>query len=291
MSSYRYCIMLMFAVLVGVELGLAQTADMQLGRELLREGNVELAAVEFRRAEMDASLSLRERSSALLFSAGAYLRGTEYSVAAATLDRVEDRDEAGVFASETALLYVELHVRQRAWEEAGYFLDLIDERDDSYRTYVARRRAQIAVQEGDLLLAQSALQASPLDERAGLAGIHHYRGGRDRSPRLGGLLGMLPGVGYWYSGEFANGLRSLILNGLFMYGMADTAAEEQWGAFSVITFFEFTWYSGSIYGGIDAAHRYNDRRLQRCLDAIEGDMDVDMDTDVRWPLFELRFAF
>ena len=62
-------------------------------------------------------------------------------------------------------------------------------------------------------------------------------------------------------------------------------------SFSVITFFEFTWYSGSIYGGIDAAHRYNEQRLQRCLDGIGGAMRMDVETEAHWPLFDLRFRF
>ncbi len=291
MIRRRYCVLWVATLAMGGACGSAQTTDMQLGRELLREGIPELAAVEFRRADLDASLSLRERSSALLFATGAYLRGDKPAAAAAMLDRVEDRDEAGVYASETALLRAELNFCQSAWGEVDYFLDLTDSETDAYRTYGARRRAQLAVLAGEMVRAQSVLSASALDESKSLAGISTYQRGRDKSPRVGGLLGLIPGAGYWYSGEIANGLRSLILNGLFMYGMADTASEEQWGAFSVITFFEFTWYSGSIYGGVDAAHRYNERRLQRCLDAIEGDMRVEVDMETRWPLFELRFEF
>ena len=71
---------------------------------------------------------------------------------------------------------------------------------------------------------------------------------------------MVPGMGYAYSGEWANALRSLLLNGLFAWAMAETAEDDEWALFGVCTFFEITWYSGSIYGGIDAAHRWNERR-------------------------------
>ena len=72
---------------------------------------------------------------------------------------------------------------------------------------------------------------------------------------FGGVLGLVPGLGYAYSGEYANAVRSLILNSLFIWGMVETADDDQWGLFALVTFGEFTWYSGSIYGGIDAAHR------------------------------------
>ena len=75
-------------------------------------------------------------------------------------------------------------------------------------------------------------------------------------------MGLIPGFGYFYSGEYASGLRAILLNGLFIYGMIDTADKDEWGAFAVISFFEFTWYGGSIYGGIDAAYRYNRQRVR-----------------------------
>ena len=85
-------------------------------------------------------------------------------------------------------------------------------------------------------------------------------------------------------------LPSIILNRLFLYGMADTANNEQWGAFAVITFFEFTWYSGSIYGGIDAAHRYNRNRLDSAVNAINGEAGFEPDYE-QLPTLVLQFRF
>ena len=100
----------------------------------------------------------------------------------------------------------------------------------------------------------------------------------------------MPGLGYAYSGEYSNALRSLILNSIFIYGMTDTADKEQWGAFAAITFFELTWYTGSIYGGIDAAHRHNRTRLTGCLDAVDGNAGVRVDLS-RIPVVSLSFDF
>ncbi|MBU1909693.1 MAG: hypothetical protein KJ726_06585, partial [Verrucomicrobia bacterium] len=114
--------------------------------------------------------------------------------------------------------------------------------------------------------------------------------GRDRSPKLGGMLGFIPGVGYFYAGEWANGFRSILLNSLFLFGMVDTADEEQWGAFAVITFFEFTWYYGSIYGGIDGAHRYNRNRLETAVNGIHGASGFEPES-TRLPTVSLKFQF
>ena len=100
----------------------------------------------------------------------------------------------------------------------------------------------------------------------------------------------MPGLGYAYSGEYANAARSLILNGLFMWGMAETADDDLWGAFAVLTFAEFTWYSGSIYGGIDAAHRHNERRLDGAVAEIRGERRLQPDFSAV-PLVALKFEF
>ena len=101
---------------------------------------------------------------------------------------------------------------------------------------------------------------------------------------------MIPGLGYAYAGEYANAIRSLILNGLFIYGMTDTAEDEHWGAFSIITFFELTWYSGSIYGGIDASHRYNQKRLQASLQMIDDHSRFKPDLN-QMPAVVLKYQF
>jgi hypothetical protein len=93
-----------------------------------------------------------------------------------------------------------------------------------------------------------------------------------------------------YSGEWSNGARSLLLNGIFIFGMVYTANDGQWGAFAAITFFEITWYSGSIYGGVDAAHRYNRRRLEACAAVFREGADLDPDASAL-PGLLLRYRF
>ena len=83
-------------------------------------------------------------------------------------------------------------------------------------------------------------------------------------------LGLVPGLGYAYSGEWGNMVRSMVLNGLFGWAMYECADRDEWGLFAVATFFELTWYTGSVYGGVDAAHRYNRERLEDAAAALRG---------------------
>jgi hypothetical protein len=117
--------------------------------------------------------------------------------------------------------------------------------------------------------------------------VDRYARRRDRVPWLGGVLGLIPGLGHAYSGEYANAARCLLLNGLFLYGMAHTAQREEWGAFAAIGFFELTWYTGSIYGGVDAAERHNRDALNACLDDVGGGAGFSPDL-TRIPLVSLH---
>ncbi len=116
-------------------------------------------------------------------------------------------------------------------------------------------------------------------------------GGNTKSPRIGGLMGIIPGMGYAYSGEWGNAIRSIFLNGIFGWAMYECADREQWGLFAVSTFFEMTWYTGSIYGGIDAAHRYNRNRLDTAVHELRGDEVPRLERDTRLEVFSLRISF
>jgi len=138
--------------------------------------------------------------------------------------------------------------------------------------------------------ARTALAELGPGEEAGNSALSALEDGRDRSPALGGWLGVVPGLGYAYAGEYANATRSLILNSLFIWGLVSTAEEEQWGAFAVISFFEITWYTGSIYGGVDASHRFNQRRRARAIEAITAGAMMTPDYEAL-PAVKLKISF
>jgi hypothetical protein len=186
---------------------------------------------------------------------------------------------------------------ENAWagrkvDEAEFFFRGLAERaeDDEVKDWASRRLASAYLQNRQVARAEEALRSAPGDQGAGLDALAVYAEGTDKNPKLGGWLGLIPGLGYAYAGEYANALRSLILNSIFIFGMVDTAGDEEWGAFAAITFFEITWYSGSIYGGIDASHRYNRNRLEDAINAVQGDSSWRAELGTL-PLISLRFSF
>ncbi len=238
--------------------------EQRLAAELCSELQYHSAAVEYRRLALRATSPLH-KTGYYWGAAYAYLRNNDTKLALKMLDLAEE--ESSDFESESTLLRLECALIIGDRSAATFHAQSLSQSKSLRLKHIAQsREAHIALQNHD---SDRAIALLPSASEAAAA-TQVYARGHDKRPRTGGLLGMIPGLGYAYSGEYANALRSLILNALFIYGMTDTAEDDNWGAFSIITFFEITWYSGSIYGGFDAAHRYNDRRLNACLQVINN---------------------
>jgi tetratricopeptide (TPR) repeat protein len=266
-------------------------APSTLPLQLHAEGRHLNAAIEYRRLALDDAAA--EDTAGWFWAAADEYRHTgESAMAAVMLDRSDAASPR--FQPEALLLRGEIALLARQWKEADFYFQTsvpktpAEAASTDWHRYAARRSAVARLHAGDVERAREGL-ASGIETNA-LGALDRYAAKPRKKPWLGGMLGLIPGLGYAYSGEYANGARSLILNGLFMFGMATTAEDEQWGGFAVISFFELTWYSGSIYGGLDAAHRYNETRLRACSGAIMDGATFAPDP-ARLPLVSLQFAF
>lgn len=244
--------------------------SLALAETFLAEGNATAAALEYRRMEADADPAEASlRRSLLLAAADAYRSAADWNRMGRVLDRLDD-DVALHLAPDPERSF--LHLRRaeglRLWADAAERAEELAESLPAPADAVRARRLAAA----DWLLAGDPREArrAAADAPDALAAIDRWEAGHDKSPRLGGLLGLVPGLGYAYCGEWGNALRSLFLNGLFGWAMWECADHEEWGLFAVTTFFELTWYTGSVYGGIDAVHRYNRARLGDAADAVRG---------------------
>lgn len=271
---------------------LADELTFRLAQDLLMENSYELAGVEFRRFAMETE-NESEQAAAYLYSSYAYLQAKQPQTVQEMLDRAENVDHAATYPNERSLLNAENAKLMKDPDTALYFYEMLSEENESplLQTLAHRRSAAIELTRGDLTAARIQLENAPSNEGAGLLALDAYTRRKDKSPLIGGLWGLIPGAGYWYSGEVANGFRSLLLNSLFIYGLVQTSEDDQWGAFAAIAFFEVTWYSGSIYGGIDAAQRHNQNRLDAAVDAIDGSTSFLPDPGIVAPIFKLKILF
>ena len=265
--------------------------SLALAEEFLSSGDGSAAALEYRRLEADADPADAElRGSLLLAAADAYRADGAWDRMGRVLDRAES-DSAVRRSVDDELLHLRM-VRSeglREWASAAEWGETFAEsrRDPAESARVSRLAA------ADWLLAGSPAEARrATDDPAALAALDRWERGSDRSPTVGGILGLVPGLGYAYSGEWGNAFRSIFLNGLFGWAMYECADHDEWGLFAVTTFFELTWYTGSIYGGVDAAHRYNRERLEDAARDIRGDAPAPaLRRAPAVELFRVRLAF
>ena len=260
-----------------------------LADDFAASGDWPAAALEWRRLAADIGPG-DDSANCLLLATDAYRQGGD-------LDRMERTlDRAAVAGNGSHPAAVWLHLRldesRRHWASAMLYAEELrdaaaDVGDETLRRHAAGALAANALLAGNLDEARAAVAGDP--ERT--AALETYLAGHDKSPTVGGLLGIVPGLGYAYSGEWGNMVRSMLLNGLFGWAMWECADKEDWGLFAVTTFFELTWYTGSIYGGIDAAHRHNRDRLDAAERALRGDGRPVLQHSGTLPVLSLRLAF
>jgi outer membrane protein assembly factor BamD (BamD/ComL family) len=91
-----------------------------------------------------------------------------------------------------------------------------------------------------------------------------------KSPALAGLMSaVMPGSGHFYTGRWRDGAIALLLNGAFLAAGIEAVSAGNEAAAGVLLFFEAAWYSGAIYGAVNAAHKYNRDLEDRWLQGLE----------------------
>ena len=274
-------------------LAVAARAERETGLTLARElAEMKLhaeSALEYRRLAI-AEEAAPARAAFYWMAGYEYARAERREQTDRMLTRAEDADPARDI--EIKLLRAENERARFRPREAAFYLESVALAAPvgPAKEFAARRLAALRLEMGDFEGARAALRLAPEPSETGLAAIAEYERGRDKSYIVGGLLGLVPGLGYAYSGEYANALRSLIMNALCIWGIVEFADREQWAGVAVVGFAGITFYSGSIYGGVDSAFRYNRRRLQRATLAIEGRASFAPEPELL-PTLSLRFSF
>jgi hypothetical protein len=266
-----------------------ESVGVKLALRLAQEGDPVSAAIEFRRLAMNVEDP--EREAAYYWSAAHhYYQAHQASLAERMLNEAEQASDT--LAQPIRFLRAETALAREAYSESVFYWESIlrDPPSTEEERWARRQLAAIQLRQGKASDARDVLKQGSFEETGAMNALRHYEEGRDKNPALGGWLGVIPGLGYAYAGEYANALRSLILNSIFIYGMVDTAQNDHWGGFAVITFFEITWFTGSIYGGIDASHRYNERRLEDAVNQVVGEKDWQPDWSAL-PVVSYRIRF
>ena len=78
-----------------------------------------------------------------------------------------------------------------------------------------------------------------------------------KRPVLAGALSIVPGLGHVYIEEYGSALVAAVWNGAFIWAFVDSLQSRKYGQATLIGVVEFVWYSGTIFGAVAGAHRFN----------------------------------
>jgi outer membrane protein assembly factor BamD (BamD/ComL family) len=98
----------------------------------------------------------------------------------------------------------------------------------------------------------------------------------EKSPVLAGMLSIVPGLGHIYLGEYAVAITAFCWNGLFGFATYDGFRRGHYGVGALLAAMELLWYSGTIYGAVSGAHRYNRDARLNFLDELEEGAGLDI---------------
>jgi tetratricopeptide (TPR) repeat protein len=102
-----------------------------------------------------------------------------------------------------------------------------------------------------------------------------------KNPKLAGFLSVVPGAGYLYCGRYQDALIAFLLNGGLIYAAYESFDKGQSALGGVISFVEFGFYSGNIYGAISSAHKYNRKKTGQFIQHLKENVKVNLSADMR----------
>lgn len=241
----------------------AQSTEDVLGfaRSLLTEGEYYRAITEYKRALFLAPAeSTAVRELAILGIGGALHSGAEYFRSAEWLQAHLMDLRTGESRSEgLRLIYRSL----LACGAGDRLLEVTRATGDSTpdaELYQGLAHARM----GRWAEARAVFQELSADERYGSMAAAYTLLAREgeqakrKSPGLATVLGIVPGLGYWYAGHRQTAIASLLVNGIFVGGTIQAFRADQDILGGFLCLLTASWYGGNIYGSAGAARRYND---------------------------------
>lgn len=99
--------------------------------------------------------------------------------------------------------------------------------------------------------------------------VEAYRNLPKKDPTAAGVLSaILPGSGHLYVDRPRDAAVAFVLNALFIWGTVESARREDWALAGVLGTAEVFWYSGTIVGAVNGAHKWNRREEERFFDSV-----------------------
>ena len=89
---------------------------------------------------------------------------------------------------------------------------------------------------------------------------------QQKSPLVAGLLSAcVPGAGHFYCGKFRNGGVAFVLSAAFVAASVEAFHKDVYAGGAIASSVALVFYSGTIYGAVNVAHKFNKARREQLL--------------------------
>jgi putative component of membrane protein insertase Oxa1/YidC/SpoIIIJ protein YidD len=92
---------------------------------------------------------------------------------------------------------------------------------------------------------------------------------KNKSPTIAGMLSIIPGAGYAYTGHKQTSISALFVNGLLAYATYSNFKKENYGMAALTGVFSLSFYVANIYGSVKSAKRYNEQQKKNIISKLE----------------------
>ncbi len=226
----------------------------------------------------------------------AYHRNQEFSEAVeAFRGLIRESSNSDIFVRSHFLLSSG-HMKQNHPDEARKTLEsLLEKTDDpDLRHAVLYRMAWIDTETGDFVGAARTLEPIgpdgppwlPIEElKMDLADAASLP---RKDPTLAGILSLIPGGGYAYCHRYQDAITSFLVNGLLILAAVESFSDGNPALGGAIAFVGSGFYLGNIYGGVNAAHKTNDRLRQDAVNRMRDRYHIRTSPSSDWAGWQIH---
>jgi len=152
------------------------------------------------------------------------------------------------------IVMYESYVTTSQPEKARYILQLIQHH---YPETAKKLELSTALIKGECDTLRQAVKEDPLQLPV-ITFVDTYETKKKSVSKTQWANALIPGAGYLYIGQKQSALTSFLLNAFFIYAATYFYSKGNIAAGVITTSLELGWYFGGIYGGGEAANRYNE---------------------------------
>jgi len=113
------------------------------------------------------------------------------------------------------------------------------------------------------------LDVYPIKAESHISIINKTISMKQKNPTLAGILSVIPGAGYYYTGNKQTALSSLIINSLLFYATYNNVSKENYGMAALTGIFNLAFYIGNIQGSVLRAKKVNEINKNSNLNNIK----------------------